>query len=264
MSDNDIIDSVDLDDHDELDDEDHMNDDAKDQSEAGLPMVPESPGQRPSAMLRYEDIPPELAEGLRGIVNRWELRSRASLPKSVAVTAALRGEGVTTASQALSTIIAQETGSFVCWVDCSWLGEKDADDGDQPSLIDLMADQSKIVSAFQAIPELPQLMCLSPGSVPPSQRHMIVRSPEFGRLLTILTDEFDHVVFDVPAILSNANALALLQRADASLLVVKHRSTSINQVRSAVEATQPTPNLGVLLNGFDSRVPSRLQRLLET
>jgi protein-tyrosine kinase len=230
-----------------------------------LPAVPDPAASlSATAMLRYDEIPAEMAEGLRGIVNRYELRAGERLPKSIAVTSPLPGEGVTTVSQALSVMIAQEMGNFVCWVDCAWLtpdGVRDQQSG-RPNLVDLLADQSRIISAFQASPDLPQLMSLTPGPVPESKRNMIVRSPEFERLLAVLADEFDHVVFDLPPVLTSANGLALLRRADASLLVVRHRSTTLAQVQRAIEATEPTPNLGTVLNRYRTSIPVRLRRLL--
>lgn len=221
-------------------------------------------GPSGAALLRYEEIPGALAEALRRIVNRHELRRDEHLPGSISVTAALRGEGTTTVSQALSTLIAQEMGRYVCWVDCSWLaGDRPTAPADgQPGLIEILADRSKVLSAFRAAPDLPQLITLSPGHVEESKRNMIARSPEFDQLLDVLTAEFDHVIFDIPPVLQNANGLALVRRSDASLLVVRQRSTSIAQFENALDATLPTPNLGVVLNRYRSSIPRRLRRLL--
>jgi Mrp family chromosome partitioning ATPase len=240
-------------------------DNGHDASGARLPArSSDGPRVEPSAVMRYDDIPAELGEALRGIVNRYELRTGDQLPKSIAVTSSVPNEGVTTVSQALATMIAQETGSFVCWIDCAWL-TPDGGNGHhstRPNLIDILADQSRILSAFQAAPDLPQLMVLTPGPLPETKRNMIVRSPEFERLLAILAEEFDHVVFDVPPVLAYANGLALLRRSDASLLVVRHRSTTLAQVHRMVEATRPTPNLGIVLNRYRTSIPSSLRRLL--
>lgn len=225
-----------------------------------LPAVVHAPV---SPLPRYDEIAPELGEALRGIVNRYELRTGEALPNSIAVTSALAGEGVTTVSQSLATLIAQEMGLFVCWVDCSWLTARPDQPSDgRPDLLDLLADQSQIHSAFQTSPDLPKLISLSPGPVPESKRNLIVRSPGFEGLLGILADEFDHVIFDLPPILSNANALAILRRADASLIVVRHRATTVSQVQRAIESTQPTTNLGVVLNRFRPSIPQRFVRLL--
>ena len=227
-----------------------------------LPRGSTPPGRSP--LPRYDDIPFELAEPLRSIVNRHELRTGASLPNSIAVTSPLPGDGVTTVSQAFATLVAQEMGRFVCWVDCGWMAQgADAAASDGPDLLDLLSDHSLIQSAFQSTPEVPNLIGLAPGPVPESKRNLIVRSPAFERLLEILTDEFEHVIFDLPPILSNANAMAMLRQADASLLVVRQRSATVAQVQRAIDSARPTPNLGVVLNRYRTRIPRRLRRLLD-
>ncbi len=242
-----------------------VTDDPNTTDDSHLPAVPAGAPSPPASPLpRYDDIPSEITEALRSIVNRHELRSGEPLPNSIAVTSALPGEGVTTVSQSLASLIAQEMGRFVCWVDCGWLTPGgDAVVTGRPDLLDLLDDHSQIHSAFQIAADLPQLISLSPGPVPENKRNLIVRSPGFERLLKILTEEFDHVVFDLPPVLSNANALAMLRQADASIFVVRHRSTTIAQVERAIESTQPTPNLGVVLNRYRSSIPRRLRRLLD-
>lgn len=215
-------------------------------------------------MLRYDEIPPALAEVIRSMINRYELRQNQSFASTIAVTGPLRGEGVTTVSQAMATVLAHETGRTVCWVDCSWLSPDHADrDGfSRPSLVDILADRTNILSAFQASPENPNLITLQAGPVPESKRNRIARSPEFDRLLDVLTEEFDHVIFDIPSVLEHASGLTLVRRADVSLLVVRHRSSTVTQVEKALEATQPTPNLGVIVNRRRTSIPRRLRRIL--
>lgn len=217
-----------------------------------------------NAMLAYDEIPTELAEALRTIINRYELRNDASFPPTIAVTSSLRGEGVTLVSQVLATLLAQETGRYVCWVDCSWLSpdQQPIEAIGRPGLIAVLADRAKILSALQTAPGLPQLFTLRAGPLPESQRNSIARSPQFDSLLDVLTKEFDHVVFDVPPILANANGLTLVRRARGSLFVVRHRATSITQFRRLAEATQPTPNVGVVLNHYRTSIPARLRRML--
>lgn len=230
-----------------------------------LPEVSERNAGHPprDGMPRYDQIPHQLAETLRSVVNRHELRAGEPLPRSIAVAAAQLGEGVTTISQALATIIAEEMDKFVCWVDCSWMAEDDVDpDDDRTNLADILADHSRIHSALYSSNELPRLVRLSPGPMPDASRNRVARSPEFERLLEILTDEFDHVIFDLPPLLTNASALSLLRRADTALLVVRHRSTSIAHVERAMASMEATPNLAVVLNRFDTRIPTRLRRLL--
>jgi Mrp family chromosome partitioning ATPase len=216
-----------------------------------------------ATMIAYDDIPDELAEALRGIVNRSELRTGSPLPQSIAVTSAIRGEGVTTVSKALAALIASELARSVCWIDCSWLSIHSGPEHDgRPSLIDILTDESRLRSAFEASEEQPSLVSLSPGPIPESKRNQVARSPEFEQLLGLMREEFDHVILDLPPVLSHANSIALLGEADASLLVVRHRATSIAQVERALGAMQPTPNLAVVLNQFRTSVPGRIRRLL--
>lgn len=219
--------------------------------------APESP------LPDYAAIPGPLAEAIRTLVNRYELSTGTLLPNSISVTSPLPGEGVTTISQALATMIAHEMGRFVCWVDCSWLTTAGTDvESNRPNLLDLLDDHGQIQSALQTTPGIPQLISLSPGPVPETKRNLIVRSPAFERLLNVLADEFDHVVFDLPPILTNSNAIAMLRQADASIFVVRHRSTTIAQLERAIESAQPTENLGIVLNRYRSSIPAQLRRLL--
>jgi septum formation inhibitor-activating ATPase MinD len=135
-------------------------------------------------------------------------------------------------------------------------------DGQAPDLIDILQDHSRLSSAFTSSEQLPQLVCLAPGAVPDESRNQIVRSPELQELLQILSEEFDHLVFDVPPVLGHANSLTLLRWADASLLVVKHRGTTVSEVRRSLETMDPTPNLGVVLNQYRTRIPAGVRRLL--
>lgn len=232
----------------------------------------QQPRKRPAATPRrvdtslfsYDELPLELAEALRAIVNRYELRQGTSLPGTIAFTSALRGEGVTTVSQAMATLIAQETGRFVCWVDCSWLGpEPSPASADRPDLIEILGRPEGVASAFATAPDLDELYTLRAGPLPEARRNSIVRSSQFDRVLDELTSEFDHVIFDIPPVLTNAGGLALVRRSDASMFVVRQRTTSMNQFNRLVEATQPTPNVGVVLNRYKTSIPSRLRRLLE-
>ncbi len=204
-----------------------------------------------------------MLDAVRNMVNRYELSSGKELPTAIAVTSALPGEGVTTVSQALATLLAHEFGAFVCWIDCQWLSHDDIEQPDGPvGLIDVISGESDVLSALRSSSELPELMSLHAGHVPANKRHMIVRSAEFERLTSVLVSEFDHVIFDIPPVLTSADGLAILRRCDAHVFVVKHHSTSTTQVREALAATAPTTSLGVVLNHYQTKVPARIRRLL--
>jgi tyrosine-protein kinase Etk/Wzc len=212
---------------------------------------------------RYEDLSRELAEAVRNVVNRYELRMGAPLRNSIAVTSVREHVEGTLVSQGLATVLAHEMDRFVCWFDLSWMDDRaSADVSGGADLLDLLADHSRIGAAFGRSPEIDRLISLSFGPVPENKRNLIVRSPEFEDLIKIVTDEFDHVVFNMPPILDSTNAVAVLRHADLSLIVARHRSTTIAELERAVEETQPTPNLGVIVTDYRPRIPRRFRRRL--
>ena len=56
----------------------------------------------------------------------------------------------------------------------------------------------------------------------------------------------------------------LSQLADSYALVVRQGATSEGQVEAALEEMQGATVLGVILNRYDSHIPSRLRRLVGT
>lgn len=219
--------------------------------------VPEIP-----RYLRFDEIPAELLEPLRSIVNRYELRSGEPMPSPIAVTSALPNEVTTMVSQALATLLAHELGKFVLWMDCSWLSRDAAYDPEAGSaLLEILADGTKVLSEIRSSPELPHLNRLVAGNVPTGQRHMIGRSEEFERLLAVLASEFDYLILDAPPLLGSGDGLPLLRRSQGYIMVARQRSTTVSQVREAVELAEPTRNIGVVLADFDTRIPRFIRRI---
>lgn len=210
----------------------------------------------------YDELDPRLADAVRSIVNQHELDVE-SLPKSIAVISGLAGEGVTTIARTLSLLIAHEMGASVCLVDCSWMVDTGVRTEDEPAgMFELMTDRCTIDQALRATGGEPKLMSLGPGNVPPNRRHVLARSAQFERLIDLLCEELDHVVFDTPPMLQGAAGLSVLRHADSHVLVVRNGITTIPQVRAVVEKVDTVPQLGMILNQYRSSVPDRLQRLI--
>jgi tyrosine-protein kinase Etk/Wzc len=168
-------------------------------------------------------------------------------------------------SQALARILAHEHGSYVLWMGSDWLSgatEQAAARADEPSLLDVLANKASLSSVLVPDSQHQRLTHLITGSIPAGRGHMIARSPAFEQLLALLNDEFDHVIIDCPPLLGAGHGLALLPRTAGFLLVVRHRSVSIGQVRQANELAAPTQNVGVVVTDYVTRVPSIVRRLL--
>jgi Mrp family chromosome partitioning ATPase len=75
-----------------------------------------------------------------------------------------------------------------------------------------------------------------------------------------LAADYRHVIFDVPPLLSDVSSLGLLRHADAYVLVVRHGSTTMKQVRALAEMLRRVSPLGVVLNDYRTRTPRFVQR----
>jgi Mrp family chromosome partitioning ATPase len=219
---------------------------------SGLPDVP-----------LYEDISPHLLSSLRSLIDRFELQS-GELPSPLAVTSPGPDTDTTIVSQALARILAHEHGNYVLWMGSDWLGEADDQDEarmDGRSLLDVLANKASVRSVLIADPEHPQLAQLATGPIPVGHGHIIARSPAFEQLLSLLEQEFDHVIIDCPPLLGAGDGLALLPRTNGYVLVVRHRSVSTGHVRQANELAAPIPNVGVVVTNYVTRVPKIVRRL---
>lgn len=210
-----------------------------------------------------ESASPKVVEALRYLVAREQLGDQSSFPARLAVVSAMKGEGVTTVSQTLASMIAHDLEAKVCWVDLNFsadesgttaLGER------HPRLVDVLTQRCRLDAAFEATSN-ERLTFLRAGSAPRSRRPVLARSTMLDDVFEQLDHLFQYVVLDIPAVLTSSESLALLRHARAYLMVVKHASTTIPQVRATAEELRTIPSLGVVLNQFEPHMPKRLQRL---
>ena len=90
----------------------------------------------------------------------------------------------------------------------------------------------------------------------------LLSSPKMAQLVDELKTRYPSriVLFDTPALLSNADTLAFSPYVDAALLVIEDGKTSREDVTRAVELLRQTNVLGTVLN--KSHDASRTQRVV--
>ena len=204
-------------------------------------------------------IPVALAESIRYLVARFQLNDVAEFPARLGVTSALHGEGVTTISRTLAAIVAHDLDRSVCWVDLTWTRpSKSADgSGDHVGLADVLMGTNTIDDALQATSDF-RLSMLGAGHVPPGQSDTFARSPAIGEILSELSKRFACLIMDTPPVLAGSASLGQLRFATSYLLVVRHGVTSSQQIRAATDELTSIPSMGVVLNGYKSKIPKRL------
>lgn len=227
---------------------------------------------------------PELIAGMRRMLTRLSYQGR--LPGRLALLAALRGEGVTTAALALGATLASDQGVRVCVVELNWwapglealtsaappapkrgwLARRRAAPPAPaapggPGLAGVIDGSVSLDEAL--IPStLPNLMLLPAGELAAERRPAAARGAELKARIGQLSRRFEHVILDVPAVLSSSDAMALAALGEACALVVRQGVTPAASVRAALDEIGHTRVLGVILNRVRISTPRWVRSFL--
>ncbi len=209
---------------------------------------------------------PMVAAAIRNVLSRYELSAGQTVPRSIAVVSALRGEGVTTISKSLAHVLASDFSATVCWVDLSWAGSGGSSsresESQHPGICELLTGELTIQDALEPSDNA-RLSLLSAGRVSDGHRYALSRSAKLGDALQDLKDQFDFVIFDTAPVLTSGDALALLLHADACLLVARHGVTTAGQIAATAHELQKIPTIGAILNQHRSKTPRFVRRLFD-
>lgn len=232
--------------------------------------------------------------GVVGVVRRaiTGLSFRGGLPRRLALIATLQREGVTYTTLALATTIASDMDVSVCAVELNWWSpgmhnqlsqlalahtrmlqqqrkRKQPVDAVEPvaappsslGLAGVLDQQVSLDSALLRT-NRPNLALLPAGAMDPDRRPVMARSGALRECIEQLSLRFDHIVFDVPAIMATSDAIALASLSEACCVVVRQGVTPVNSVRLALDEVQHLPMLGVILNRVQIQTPAWVRALV--
>jgi Mrp family chromosome partitioning ATPase len=209
----------------------------------------------------FHVTPPDLANSLRFLLSRLQQSAEVGDRQTIAITAALAGEGVTTVSRSLAAIMAHDLERSVCLLETNWW--LTPDDGKVPKrrtgIADVLKGSCSIDDALVHTSDQ-RLAVLTSGQLPVGARPAVVASSAFTDVLQLLTKVFDTVVIDVPPVLKASEATTIARHADGTALVVRQGVTTEQQVTTAIDQLGGSELLGVIVNRSSTRVPRLLQR----
>lgn len=197
------------------------------------------------------------AESLRSLRTSLMLSRSSRAPQVLLVTSANAGEGKSTVSLNLATVLAQQE-ARVLLVDA---------DLRRPVLHERIGIQATVglslaLSSGQTAPQplpvegIPGLFVLCGGPVPPFPAELL-SSTRMRTLLTQWRSEYDFIVMDGPPALPVTDAIVLEQLCDAVLLVARHGMTEKKVVHRSYRALiRQLPEhvvLGTVLNAVPGR-----------
>lgn len=182
------------------------------------------------------------------------------LPQRTAILSAIRGEGVTYNALALATLLAYDTPKTVCYVDLNWgypSSQLQAATIYNRGIAALLQRKTEWGNTLVAT-NYPNLSLLPAGDLAPQQRAITARSAALADLLTDLSEQFEHLVLDIPAILTTSDAIPLATLANAGCLVVQQGVSSSDLAKRALADIDHLPILGVIMNRTGSNIPAWL------
>ncbi len=193
-----------------------------------------------------------VAEQMRILMRRSELLE--SHPAVVAITSAVSGEGVTYITNALAVTAVHDTERRVCVVSLDW---SKGDSGEGSSIVDVASGEAYLDEAL--IPtDHDRLFLLPAGEIPLMERAGFARSAELRQVIDDVSDNFDIVILDIPAVGETSDSLALTGLAGQTFVVVRQGGAPIEQIRVALDDLGRDRLGGIVLNDAAIKAPSWL------
>jgi Mrp family chromosome partitioning ATPase len=202
-------------------------------------------------------VPRAVAESMRLMVAR--LRVGEDLPKRIGLTSTIQGEGVSFLARTLGLLLTHDTPKTVCIAELNWWSDSANGDDAPLGVSDVVKDRATLSDVLVSTGN-PGLTLLRPGATTIAERPYLSNSVELENILAELDEEHDHLILDLPAMSSSADALTLAQKATALIFVVQQGVTPQADAKQALEQMQGLPVLGAVLNRSSSRVPGFIRR----
>jgi Mrp family chromosome partitioning ATPase len=193
-------------------------------------------------------FPEAVAESMRQLITR--LSRENEFPVRLGLVSALKGEGVTYTAYALAAVLAYDTYAKVCVIDLNWRSpsKNSLAFGDNPGLAKVLSGEAELEEIL--IPTgIESLYIIPAGTVERSALPGVARSSALRKVLADLELRFDHLILDLPAILSTSDA-------------VHQGVTSMEDIRLGLDEIAHLKVCGVVLNRVTAATPNFLLKLI--
>jgi polysaccharide biosynthesis transport protein len=228
----------------------------------GLPLlgviakVPQALGDnRALALIGHDDPRSAFAEAYRSLRTALQFSTANGVPRLLAVTSAMAGEGKSTSALSLAIQFAQ-SGRRTLLIDA---------DLRKPSLhtmltLDSQTGLTNYLAGGEAQPaeitrptHIANLFAIPCGPLPPNPGELLA-SARMLELLTLAAERFDQVIVDSPPVLGLADALIIGNLCEGTLLTIAMGSTSRSYVQGAVKRLRGArvPLLGTILTKLEA------------
>lgn len=177
----------------------------------------------------------------------------------VAVTSAVRGEGVSLTAANLALTAARSRDARVALVDCDLRHGGLAQlfgMGARAGLAEVLTGKTEVGEALGRYHE-GHVAVIAAGRAPGAESASLLAGQRFAQTLSLLRTLFDEIYLDVPPALATADAQVVAYKVDGIVMVARAGLTPREQVAAAVRQLSGAPVWGLVLNGVDpARVPA--------
>ena len=204
-------------------------------------------------------FPSKVVAPLRHMVAR--AARNEPFPSRLAVMASLRQEGVTYLAHALATTMAHDMEATVCVIELNWQWPSNILSAvtDNGGLTAVLTNETKLDDAIIRT-GLPNLALLPAGNMAIERRSSFARSSLLKETITQLSEQFDHLLLDIPAILASNDAIPLASLSADACLIVRQGVTAVEDARLALDDVDHLSILGVIMNQVHLYTPSKILR----
>ena len=201
------------------------------------------------------EFPAELVNDIRYLITR--LTYRNLLSARISLVSALRQEGVTYISRAFATTLAHDLQVSVCLVELNWWWPDQAVGFNELSG-GLTAVLEHNISLKDAVIQtsLPNLTILPAGKMPLKDRPVWARSPQLQETIADLAQQYDHLIFDIPALVATNDAIPLASLADICCLVINQGVTPMESTLQALGEISHLSIAGAVMNKVHIHTPN--------
>lgn len=210
------------------------------------------------ALSAYHNPRTPLSDSIKNIHTSIYFSHLEHPAQKIIITSAAPGEGKSTISVSMATILTNKGDRRVIIVDCdlrrpnihNLLGNRDNSVGLSTYILDSSIDLAYVIRAHQ----IKGLYYITSGPIVDDPVTMLA-SDRMSGLVEQLSEEFDYVVLDAPPTLGFPDASIVSSYSDGVIFVVKHASSSKHEVDEALNtlrSTNGTRILGVVMNQFNA------------
>lgn len=192
----------------------------------------------------------ELAEQMRLLVVRSQLDRGID---SLALSAAVPGEGTSFIARSLAAVLAHDTDRAVCLVEFDWESRGSGERVSEVAVDGIGRNREYKTGRKVSI--------INSGYVAPLQRSPFVAADSLRSDIEALKDYFDLVIFDLPAVSTHTGVLGLSQFADRYAIVARQGVSPMADIRAAVADLGEERLAGIVLNQTKFSTPKWINRL---